>query len=232
MDKTMARSSAIEYEDGTEDRISINMEGVDAKHMGVELDFTAKPTRWLDVNGMLSLGNWTWDSNATGYYYNSLGQPVANVGKGTLASAPGAEDHAWAKLNLKGVKVGGSAQTTAALGLRAKITKDLSAGIDYNYYGHNYADFSISTSDIASGQTKNYTTPWMIPAGGQFDLNAAYRFNIGNCRATFIGNIDNLFDNLYIVDAFSPVGDNSWQKAYRVFYAFGRTYSVRLKINF
>ena len=68
--------------------------------------------------------------------------------------------------------------------------------------------------------------------GGQFDLNASYRFNIGQCRATFIGNIDNLFDNLYIVDAFSPVGDSSWQKAYRVFYAFGRTYSIRLKINF
>ena len=232
MDKTMARSSAIEYEDGTEDRISINMEGVDAKHMGVELDFTAKPTRWLDVTGMLSVGDWTWDSNATGYYYNSMGQPVANVSKGTLASAAGAEDHAWAKLNLKGVKVGGSAQTTAALGARAKITRDLSAGLDYTYYGNNYADFSISTSDIASGQTKNYTTPWMIPAGGQLDFNASYRFNIGQCRATFIGNIDNVLNNLYIVDAYSPVGDSSWQKAYRVFYAFGRTYSVRLKINF
>lgn len=28
--------------------------------MGVELDFVAEPTRWLTINGMLSVGDWQW----------------------------------------------------------------------------------------------------------------------------------------------------------------------------
>ena len=46
----------------------LNMAGVNAKHMGVELDLKFRPFRWLDVTGMVSVGDWKWDSNATGYF--------------------------------------------------------------------------------------------------------------------------------------------------------------------
>ena len=42
----------------------INMQGVNALHQGVELDFVARPFQWLDLSGMFSIGNWRWDSNA------------------------------------------------------------------------------------------------------------------------------------------------------------------------
>ena len=44
------------------------MQGVNALHQGVELDFVARPFQWLDLSGMFSIGNWRWDSNASGSF--------------------------------------------------------------------------------------------------------------------------------------------------------------------
>ncbi len=68
----------------------LNMAGVNAKHMGVELDLKFRPFRWLDVTGMVSVAIGSGDSNATGYFYNSAGDPLADL-KGTVASGIGAE---------------------------------------------------------------------------------------------------------------------------------------------
>ena len=205
------------------------MEGVNARHMGAEIDLLFKPFRWLELTGMFSYGDWQWDSNATGYWYNSAGQPVAD-NKGTVASGVQAADHAKSVINLKGVKVGGSAQTTAAFGANVNVSRDLRVGLDYNLYGRNYADFSFSGSDLAMNGETTFDTPWKAPTGGQFDLNASYKFKVGGCEARIIGNINNLFDQEYISDSFN--GDGTWQTAYRIFYAWGRTYSVKLKLNF
>ena len=230
MDKTMTKGGDILDENSNPvDRYSINMQGVDARHMGVELDFVAEPTRWLTINGMLSVGDWQWDSNATGYYYNGQGQPLADL-KGTIASDIYAPDHAKSEVQLKGVKVGDSAQLTGALGATVKFLDGFRAGLDYNFYANNYADFALNGSSLVVGGVKTFKDPWKIPSGGQFDFNASYRFKIGSCKATLYGNINNVFNQEYIVNATDA--DGTWQNAYGVFYAFGRTYSLRLKINF
>ena len=55
----------------------------------------------------------------------------------------------------------------------------------------------------------------------------------GKVTATLIGNINNLCDYNYVKDAYTSSGTaGSWENAYRVFYSFGRTYSIKLKINF
>ena len=54
------------YEDvnGASQRWTMNMTGAQANHMGIELDFIAKPFRWMEVNGMFSWGRLAleWDS--------------------------------------------------------------------------------------------------------------------------------------------------------------------------
>ncbi|ADV44596.1 carboxypeptidase-like regulatory domain-containing protein [Bacteroides helcogenes] len=230
MDKTTAKTGDYTNSNGAADRYMLNMSGVDAKHMGVELDFVAKPAKWLDINGMLSVGDWKWDSDATGYFYNSGGQPLADL-KGTIASGIQADDHTKFTLQQKGVKVGGSAQLTAALGAKFKISKDLGMGLDYTYYGNNYADYSLQQKDITASSLYATPNPWKIPGAGQLDLSANYRFNIGNCKATLFGNVENLLNYEYIMDAYEG-GTSNWDSAYRVFYSFGRTYSIRLKVNF
>ena len=229
MDKTTTRSADYTTADGQTDRYMLNMAGVDAKHMGIELDLKAQPLRWLEVTGMLSLGDWTWDSDATGYFYNSGGQPLADL-KGAIASGIGAEDHARFTLKQKGIKVGGSAQTTAFIGVTAKVNKALRVGLDYSHSANLYADYSLSSSNIIPGELTT-TEPWKVPSGGQFDFNASYRFKIGNCNATLYGNVNNLLNYHYIVDAYDG-GTGTWDSAYRIFYSFGRTYSLKLKVSF
>lgn len=223
-DKSMART----YDLGDGTRASINMEGVDALHQGIEVELVAHPLSWLDLTGMISIGDWRWNNNTTGYFFNEAGQPVANS-NGDIATT--FEEQATMKLNLKDVKVGGSAQSTASLGAQVKVNKDIRMGIDCYIFARNYADWSFSSSDLIPNNEKTYENSWKIPSSAITDFFASYSFPFGKTRAIISGNINNVLDQEYIADAFDG-GTHDWDSAYRVFYGFGRTYNVRLKIKF
>ena len=232
MDKTMYKSQDFSYvEDGVSiaDRWTVNMQGVDARHMGIELDFVMKPFQWLDINGMFSLGDWRWDCNANGYFYNLAGEPMKDT-KGGIASGNGAEDHAKATFNMDNIHVGGAAQTTAALGVNVRPMKGVRVGLDWNLYARSYADFNVSASSLAPNVELEVKEPWRIPTYSTFDLSAGYSFDFGKVRANLSGNINNLFNQEYIADAYD--GGGTWDTAYRVLYGFGRTYTVRFKFSF
>ena len=229
MDQTATRSGSM----SNDERYYFNMEGVDARHMGVEVNFTYRPTRWLELFGMLSLGDWKYDSNATGYFYNNFGQPIAETRNGTLASGIFAEDHAKATLNQKGRRVGDSAQTTGALGVNVRPLKGWRIGLDWNFTSRLYSDFTLSSSDYQPGAVINVGDAWRVPGGNQLDLSVSYRFKIGGLDATIFGNVNNLCNYNYIMDATTPATvQGTWQNAYKVYYSFGRTYSARLKVAF
>lgn len=234
MDKTMSRSGTFTQGPRAGDRYYMALTGVDARHMGIELDFNWRPTRWLDIDGMFSWGDWEWSSNAKGYFYDMQGQPLKDTRNGEIASGLMAEDHAWAILNQKGVKVGGSAQTTASLRTTFRPMKGMRVGMEWTVFARNYSDFSVNASDLGVNQEYNVIDPWTIPWGNQFDLSASYGFKIGkDVRATVYMNVNNVFNQVYIVDATTPAtGRADWDTAYGVFYAFGRTMNVKLKINF
>ena len=220
-DKTMAKSTTITFYEGNlsdvynadlniaDTRAVINMQGINSIHKGIELDFVFKPLYWLDINGMFSIGDWYWDNNASGQF-TVEGQFIANAtvntadGKEQSVIVPARENNLTPStmlLNLKGVKEGGSAQLTAALGLNARVTKSLGIGLDWNLFSNNYADWQLNTSDIVLNGVKNFETPWRIPMACTFDLNAYYRFDFGKVNATLSGNINNLFNQTYITDA-------------------------------
>ncbi len=231
-DRDTQRSAEIRSGANAGERYTINLENVQAQHIGVELDFAYKPTKWFELQGMFSWGDWQWQNNAKGYFYNSLGQPLKNTA-GEIASGIKAEDHAWAIVNQKGVKIGGSAQTTAALGVTFHPFKGFRIGGDWTMCARNYSDYSVSGSDLNSGAILNVQDPWQIPWGNEFDLSCSYKFKIGGLDATLYGNVYNLFDNYFVKDATTDYNvKGTWQNAYKVFYSFGRTFSLRLKVNF
>lgn len=234
MDKTMTRGIDVNI-----DQVSLNMTGVDAIHQGIELDFSTGPLGWLDVTGMFSLGDWRWTGNSTGYFYDSGGQSVQSYGLNTvtgkmeIAHASGAQaaDHARMSVDLNGVKVGGSAQTTAALGVKLKPMKGLYLGVDYLLYARNYADWNFNPSDLALNGSKKYESPWKMPSAGVFDISGGYSFRAGGLDASVSANVFNLFNKEYMVDA-NDGRDHNRETAYGVFYGFGRTGSVKLRISF
>lgn len=222
MDKTLVR-----YISGiTQESLTANIQGVDALHQGVEFDFVAKPTRDLELTGMVSIGDWNWLNNASGYLYNTQNQPVDKSGNVVeMLSAT----HAKIDVNLKDIHVGNSAQNTAAFGFNYQFLKEFRIGLDGNYYGRNYSYYNIS-SISSSISSSTYSQPWRIPDAVTVDLNASYRFKIGEFDATLIGNIDNLLDSKYITDAID--GADHTSKTAAVYYGLGRTWMTTLKIRF
>jgi len=227
LDKTVIKSVS----DGLESNY-VNMNGVNALHQGIELEFTSNPVRNLHIKGMFSFGDWRWTSkDVTGYWYNRSGQALDASQDITVA---GSEDHANYTLNMKNIKVGNSAQTTAYLNVSYELLKGLKAGMSGNFYGRNYADYDITGTSTFETGTYDVPQPWRIPSAYVFDANMSYRFDIGNIRATWIANCMNLFNNHYITDAKdngARTGGHGWEDA-TVFYGFGRTWSMSLRLNF
>ncbi len=222
MDKTLVRA----INANSPESLVANMEGVNALHQGVELDFVSKPIPGLELTGMVSVGDWYWQDNASGYLYNRQGEPVTKTG--TVTEMLGT-DHAKVDVNLKDIRVGNSAQLTAAVGASYEVLKDFRLGIDGNFYGKNYSYFNISSVGT-NLDPANFAQPWRIPDAYIFDMNASYRFKMGNFNATLTGNVHNLLDAEYISDA-NDGSDHTWKTA-SVFYGFGRTWSLNLKVRF
>ncbi len=213
---------------------SMSLEHVNAQHMGVELDFAFKPVNWMELQGMLSLGDWKWLNDPKGYYYNEQGQPLANLSTGALASGPNAPDHVWSVLKQKNRKVSGSAQTTGGLGITFKPFKGFRIGADWTFSARNYSDYYLEASQalVTNGEI-TLADPWQIPWGNELDLFCSYSFKIAGMNATLYGNVYNLCDYYYVKDAQNPYNVNgTWKNATYAVYSFGRTFSLKLKINF
>lgn len=221
------------YDGGTTQdglRWAMNMTGANADHWGVELDFVAKPLNWLEVTGMFSWGDWRWGGVASGYLFDSQGQMLQNTRGDVVTDMANAEQYKYL-IDMDNVSVGGSAQTTAALGLGVRPVKGLRLGVDWNFFSRNYADYDINASSATQNEPYVLGSPWKIPSYSTFDLNASYSFDFGKIRATLSGNVNNVLDQEYIADA-RDGNTHDWESATRVLYGFGRTYSVRLKFNF
>lgn len=231
-DKTTVRSTEIRTGPLTGQYASISLSGVNARHLGAELNAKYIPTSWVEFDGMFSIGDWTWDSNPTGYFYSQEGQPLADL-NGTIASGILAPDHAKATLVQKGRKIGGSAQTTGAIGVTFRPFKGFRIGADWTCSARNYSDYEVSSSAYSAGKVVEVESPWKIPFGNELDLQASYKFKIGGVGATLYANVNNLFNNFYVKDAYTSTDTRgTWDNAFRVFYSYGRTFSLKLKINF
>jgi len=217
MDKTLTESFAVE-DDATGEREyhTANILGIDAGHMGVEMDFVAKPTKKLEISGFVSIGDWRWLSDV-----EDVG--IFNENQVKLDSVD---------VYLKDVHVGDAAQTSLGLGVDYELLKDLSFGVDYNFYDNIFADFEV---DDRTDKMDENPDSWKLPYYSVLDMNLRYNFKISDLNATLFCNVDNIFDTEYISEAFGGLDveepDESWKKT-QVFYGWGRSWSVGLKIRF
>ncbi|UII22772.1 TonB-dependent receptor [Fulvivirga ligni] len=186
----------------------LNITGIDALHQGVEVDAAYSLTKNFQLTGMLSLGDWRW---------------LNNVENATVQDEDGQQLGDPINIYIKDLKVGDAAQTTAALGFRYTFIKDFTIGMDYNYYDNLYASFSP-----VARTSENVTDAWEVPAYGLFDAIVTYKFELGSMDASLFGNVYNIANTKYIADA----NDNGNAFNSTVYYGFGRTWNLGLKINF
>ena len=212
-DKTFTKSIAVDdLVTGDRNYYIANILGVDATHMGVEADFVAQPIEKLQISGFISVGDWRWldDIEDVGVFDENQVQ-VETI-----------------DLYVKDVRVGDAAQMTAAIGVDYGLLKGMKIGIDYNYYDNLFADFDILGRGTQEGD-KNPDS-WEMPAYSLLDMNLRYNFKVSDMNATVFGNVNNLLDTEYISDA-TDGGTHDYTTA-RVYYGWGRSWSIGLKIRF
>ncbi|MBB6276489.1 TonB-dependent receptor [Porphyromonas circumdentaria] len=215
-DRFLRRSSVLDT------RQYFNFRGLNAQHMGVELEAEARPVDELRLNAMISWGDWRWGGKTLFDVYD---ESQTKVGDG--------------EINLKGVHVGNSAQFTAAFGFDWEVFSKLHLRGNVNYFGKNYADFEPTNRlSKKGGEIEVYTgDAWKMPDYTLVDLSVSYNFELyKGMTATIFGGVNNLFNTRYIADATDGVKVDSNNvrtgEDALVWYGFGRTWQMGMRVNF
>lgn len=201
-----------------------NINGIDALHMGAELDFAWLPIEKLEIEGSFSYGDWTWQSGDSAVVTDENGNTVYDPDN---AGQPMIID-----FDATGVHVGDAAQTQVAGSVRYEFIKDAYFKIRYTYFERQYADFQ--PTDLTGDDKRRES--WKTPAYGITELHLGYNFKIEKVRFDIRGSVLNVLDVKYISDArnndsFANTSDFDANSA-AVFFGLGRRYNISLQISF
>ncbi len=202
--------------DPESDRIPVNIPGIDALHKGVEVDFVFKPIKKLAIEGLASIGDWTWTS----------GQVVEGV-------LPNGVPYEY-EFDAAGVHVGDAAQFQVGGQIRFEPFKDFYVKLKTTYFDNNYADFQPEDLQGANGGRES----WKMPAYSFSSFHTGYYYKFGETGVNLRFNVLNLFDDIYLTDAknnddFNATGSKDFDaKSATVFYGQGRRWSVSVQANF
>ena len=173
------------------DRIlGFDLLNADAVHSGVEWDFAYDYNPKLNIQGVISLGNWRWTSNERVGLVNQLtNAPVTYVEDGSAADTT---------VNLAGVKVGDAAQRQFSLAVSYRPRRSTYVSLRNTVFWQHFARFSPGDV-ITEGEPRDV---WITPAYSLMDLNAGTAFDVSeNALLRLRLSVTNLFDALYISDA-------------------------------
>jgi outer membrane cobalamin receptor len=218
------RTPTIIGEDGEEYRANIN--GMNAVHMGIELDFIFKILHNLDLEGLLSLGNWTWNTRDSLRIYDDNRNFVFSR-----------------YFDTRGVHVGDAAQTQIGGSLRYEPIRGLYLKGKLTHFSRYYSEFDPITLDPDNypGSFDENGKPrdsWRIPDYHLVDLHMGYSREFGIIRAGIRMNILNVLGTKYISDAQNNdqyVGQitNSFDaRSASAFMGLGRRYTLSLNVSF
>lgn len=188
--------------------VRVNVNGMDALHMGVEFQGVYKILRNLELQAMASYGDWTWRSSQT---VNVLGTDVT--------------------FDARGVHVGDAAQSTYAISLRYEPIKNLYVKVLYNYFDRYYSDFDPFSLTPSSGNGGRES--WRIPSYGLLSVYAGYRFYFKKYSVYLRGAVFNALNTEYISDAKNDQYGSGFDAASAgVFFGEGIHYNLTLGFEF
>lgn len=183
---------------------------IDARHMGIELEATFKPCETFALQGMFSLGDWKWGKDVEFNLYNDQQELLGSF-----------------NAYIKDLHVGNAAQTTASIMANWEPLPDCNIGVDWNYFGRNYADFDPTKRNKVTDRADS----WRLPDFSTVDANISYNFKIAGVIATKLYcNINNIFNTRYISDAQDGVDHRA--PTALVWFGDGITWSTGLRITF
>ena len=206
----------------------IYLTGVNQAHTGVEIESKVALHDMVDLDIIVSIGEWKFDGDAIGDYqemeYNDDGQIIGQT----------STEYEYA---LDGLMVGDMPQTAYVGGLTIKPVDGLRVQGLYKWYDNHYADWSPDSREVDGDADRAQV--WKSPSYGKLDLHLSYKLpEIAGLDMTLHGHLFNALDNVYVQDAV----DNSKYNGFgdklhlahnaEVFLGTPRHFNVGLSVNF
>ncbi len=216
--------------------------GITEVHQGLELETRYKLFSHFKLTGMFSYGNWFYKGNTISNRFDQNGDSFAGGTPRTLY--------------LDNVKVGNTAQVTAALGGVIDVTKNMSFDVNYNFNDKLYANLNPSRTSASVPSPLEFATnkgTLQLPSFDLIDAGVSYKWDLANTTESvrFRLNVNNLLDTVYIAESNSNIfADdfvsgttgptyasagrlyNGVATGNQVFFGFGRTWNFSLTYNF
>ncbi|MDC0204323.1 TonB-dependent receptor [Flavobacteriales bacterium] len=199
---------------------------MNALHKGLEIDLSCKFNQKLSVEGLLSLGDWTWTSGGEAVILDSDNHaPSVELGDTNLDTL---------NYDANGVHVGDAAQTQYGLSMRYEPNDNTYIKLRGTYFANYYSDFDAGT---LKGENSGRES-WGIPAYQIFDLHTGYKFKLSDKNKLDVRlSILNLLDEMYISDAtnndeYSSNNTDFDAKSASVFFGLGRRLNLSVKFSF
>lgn len=191
--------------------IRVNINGMDAVHMGGEVDIAYNFSKKLSAELMFSLGNWYWNSSKTIFIpqYDSL----------------------EVSFDARGVHVGDAAQTALSASMRYEPFKNFYVKVQAQYFDRYYANFDPFTLKGANGGRES----WEMPSYYLINLFAGYRHPLKNMTLVTGGTITNVLNSTFISDATNnanDIYDNFDAQSATVMFGQGLRFNLSLALQF
>lgn len=206
-DKSLLSNENILLIDSTMSKAMIR--GLDALHMGVELEAEARISSFLSAGGFLSVGSWKWKNDVSAEIYDDYDVLVDTM-----------------KVYADGLYVGGSPQTQGGLFFQLDITRQLFLKTNWVINGRLYSDFNPVTRNDPNDREQ----PYMIPAYNTLDIHTGYTFDLLKKEADFQISCYNVTGHENVI--MGDDGTNHRKDTFRGFWSFGRTFNILMRISF
>jgi len=204
---------------------SVNINDMDARHMGIELEFAFRILDNLMFESLLSIGDWRWTSADTARVYDDNGQFKYAV-----------------PFDARGLFVGDAAQVQNRESLRWEIIRGLYVTGVFTWFTKHYAEFNpfdyrTEENEWAFDDEGNPRQSWKIPGYTLLDFHAGYSFMIQKVNLQVRGSVLNILNQKYITDAQNNdpylTQDSELFNANSagVFMGLGRLFNISLQIT-
>jgi iron complex outermembrane recepter protein len=191
---------------------SAAVNGIGARHMGIEMDFNWSITKQWRLEGVAAYADWIWNS------------------KGIQTSSDGTTK----VFDATGIHVGDAAQTQIGGSLRYQFKKGSYISSRTTFFGRNYANFNPETLSGANAGRES----WRSPDYFMTDINAGLLIKRkGEPTINLRASVLNVFNKLYIADArnndSNATGSSNFDAASAsVFFGMGRRWVVSMEVDF
>lgn len=206
-DKSLLSDENIQLENGTDSRALIR--GLDARHMGIEIEYEARLLQNFSAGASASAGSWRWCNDVRAFLYNDQHELLDSTA-----------------VYVNNILVGDAPQTTTGLFADLRILKAWNLKINWMHYSRLYANFDPSGRNNPADRSQ----PYRMPDYSVTDVHIVYAFQLADMNATAGISCYNLMNKISILRG--EDGNTHSLESFRGFWSPGRTFNFSFMIRF